>query len=282
MATWDWSYNGVPFGGTSGLDVSTVDGWLDLPDVRTGDTPRSRAHGLYAGLDLAGGRTVRFGGEIHAADQTAAAALLAPLRNATVIQSAEGLLLGTTPGYPTLRLSCRPRRRVQPIRWDSTIGAATFDLEFFAPDPRLYADTASTATVSANPTVTGLTFSATAPFVFGSSTTGNVMNLQNDGNFPCQTWVAQISGGVTPLVLPELVHINSGKRLTFSGATLNLGDVLTVTPKTIYLSSTASRYSWLSPTSQWFDLDPNSSNPVQFLAASGTGSVTVTWRSCWL
>lgn len=278
MAEWDWTYAGVAFGGATGIDVNRVDGWLDLPDVRTADAPRSRANGYYAGLDLAGVRTIRFEIEVIAPDSTAAWALIAPLQNVTVVQAAEQALVGQTPGLPAIRALCRPRRRNTPIEWDRTIGAIRMDLEFQTTNPLLLADTASSAVSALALATTGLTFSAAAPFVFGS-VTGNTIAATNAGNYDAD-WTATFTG---PLVAPELVHVATGKRISLTGANLAAGETLIVdsASRTVKLNGTASRYSWLSTTSQWFTLAPGS-NAVTFLGASGAGNVTLSWRSAWM
>lgn len=280
MATWDWSYNGVAFGGSTGIDVPEVEGWLDLPDIRSYDMPRARQHGLYAGQDLAGGRAVRFRCEVRAADEDAAAALLAPLIDATVVQPTELLLVGTTPGRPAVRLSCRPRRRSPSLRWDSTIGATDVDIEFFATDPHLYADTASTATTGLATGSGGFIVPAVVPWT-SSGGSGSTMSCQNDGNFPAP-WVATFTG---PLVTPTLTHVGTGKQLLLTGvgASIAAGETLIVDSlnHTVLLNGTASRYSWLASASRWFELAPGA-NAVNLTGASGSGTVQIDWRSTWL
>ena len=282
MATWDWSLDGVPFGGTTEINVASVEGWLDLPDVRIGDTPLAGQHGLSMGEDFAGGRTIRFVLETVGADADAAAAIVEAFRAKLVLVAGDDgdiPLVGTTPGYPAMRTLVRPRRRHNPLIWDSSIGAIRTMIEFAAADPRLYADTASSDSTGLATASGGLVFSAVAPFVFGSAGTPNTLECTNDGTFPAP-WVATFTG---PLVAPELLHVPSGKRITLSGATLAAGETLIVDSieHTILLGGTASRYSWLAATSEWFDLDPGS-NDVQFLGASGSGTVTIDWRSTWL
>jgi hypothetical protein len=282
MATWDWTLDGVPFGGTTDINVAEVEGWLDLPDVRIGDSPRAGQHGLTMGEDFAAGRTIRFVIETVAADADAAATIVEALRDKLVFVAGDDgdiPLVGTTPGYPALRTLVRPRRRNNPLTWDSGIGAIRAVIEMIAADPRLYADTASSDSTALSTAVGGLDFSAVAPFVFGSGGTGNTMDCPNDGTFPTP-WVATFTG---PLTAPELVHVDSGYRITLSGGTLLAGETLVVDSleHTILLGGTASRYSWLAASSQWFDLAPGA-NSIMLLGASGSGSVSMAWRSAWI
>lgn len=282
MADWDWSFNGVAFGGTAEIQVAEVSGWLDLPDVRSGDTPRTGKHGLAPGRDLAGGRTIRFSCEVHTGDPTATEAIVAPLRTVLTIGEDEYPLIGQTPGLPALQVMCRPRRRAQPLQWDASIGAARLELEFVATDPLLYDAVESTASTGLGTLTGGLSFPAAAPFVFGTSGSSAVMSCPNDGPFPAP-WTATFTG---PLTAPELVHLESGYRLSFPSAVLAAGESLVVSSKsaTVLLNGTASRYSWLASTSQWFDLQPAAvgTNSVLLLGSAGAGSVTMAWRSAWI
>ena len=282
MADWDWSFNGVAFGGTSSINVSEVSGWLDLPDVRSADTPRAGKHGLAQGRDLAGGRLIRISCEVHTGDPAATEAIVAPLRSVLTIGEDEYPLIGQTPGLPALQVMCRPRRRAQPLKWDASIGAARLELEFVATDPLLYAATESTASTALGTLSGGLSFPAAAPFVFGTSGTSAVMSCPNDGPFPTP-WTATFAG---PLTAPELVHLETGYRMSFPSAVLTAGETLVVSSKTatVLLNGTASRYSWLASTSQWFDLQPSSlgTNSVQLLGSAGSGTVTMAWRSAWI
>jgi len=282
MAVWDWTLDGVPFGGTTEINVASVEGWLDLPDVRIGDSPRAGQHGLSMGEDFAGGRTIRFVVETVGSDADAAAAIVEAFRAKLVFVDGDDgdiPLVGTTPGFPALRTLVRPRRRNNPLTWDSGIGAIRSTIELQAADPRLYADAESSASTGLSAAVGGLVFSAVAPFVFGSGGTGNTMDCTNEGTFPTP-WVATFTG---PLVAPELVHSASGKRVSLTGATLTAGQTLVVDSleHTVMLDGTSSRYSWLAASSQWFDLAPGA-NAVDLLGASGAGSVTMAWRSAWL
>lgn len=279
MDDWEWSYAGVSFGAATGVDVVEVEGWLNLPDVRVGDAPRARRHGMYPGRDLAGGRTVRF--RLAATAETAEALeqLVADLEAVTVFQEVELPLVGQLPGRGARQLWCRPRRRDHPIRWSSVLGADVLDLEFFGSDPRIWAAEVSSVSTGLSIAVGGLSFPASAPFVFGSGGAGSVMSCPNAGTFPAG-WVATFTG---PLVAPGLEHVESGRTVSLSGASLGAGEQLVVDSesRTVLLEGTASRYSWLDPLSRWFDLGPGA-NSVRLVGASGDGWVSMSWRSAWL
>ena len=58
LTPYQLSFNGYTFGSGQPLRVKKIDG-LDLPTVRTGDSGRPREPGLFAGLDVLGGRLDR-------------------------------------------------------------------------------------------------------------------------------------------------------------------------------------------------------------------------------
>jgi len=112
--------------------------------------------------------------------------------------------------------------------------------------------------------------------VFGSAGTGGSISVTNSGNFPAP-WVATIIGPVTNPVLTC-----NGQSVTFNG-TVNAGETLVVDSlgRSVLLNGTASRYSWVAATSQWFEL-PVGVSSVNFGATSGTGTCNFSYRSTWL
>jgi hypothetical protein len=278
MADWDFNLGGVAFGGSTNLDVVSVNGWLNLPDVRSADALRAGGHGMYAGRDLAGGRVIAFDLEVIEATPAATAALLAALEAQLVVRPAEIVLTGELPGRGTWRTLVRPRRRNAPLAYRSVLGHQQVLFEVVASDPRLYSNTLSSVVGTLGTSSGGLTFAASAPFVFGSAGGGGFLDCTNAGTFETPYRVT-FTG---PLVAPSIEHTGQGRKLEFTG-TLAAGETLIVDslPRTVLLGGTASRYGWLTSLSQWFTLDPGPNN-LRFTAASGTGTCQVDYRSAWM
>ena len=273
--------NGVTIGaGTAYRWADWPSGLYSTPPIRTTDTGLPDSHGVTAGLDRLNGRLVAFDVFVRAASRADGEVALAVLEAAFAPSDSETTLDVRITGTPDeYRLYGRPRGVLAPLGRRFINGTARVRCEFMATDPRRYALTESTATTGLATSSGGLAFPALAPFVFGTGGTGNTMSCFNAGTI-ATPWVATFTG---PLVAPELVHNDTGKRLSLTGASLVAGDVLVVDAHdgvhTVIFNG-AARYAWLAATSQWFLLEPGA-NSVVLLGASGAGSVSIAWRSAW-
>ena len=279
MATATLTYNGLPIGLGAGLEVVELEGVYETPDVRTSDVDRSRAHGQWPGVDLLGGRAITATLQANVPlDNPQWAGLQAALR-ATGDELPLVLQLSGFAGGTTVRANCRVRRLAVPVDVDRyQFGVPQVVVEWWATDPRFYADTETSASASVqSPEGVGLTFDATFDLTFGGPLPSGVMNVNNDGNFPAP-WVMDLEG---PLTDPRIEHVTSGATLDLSGV-VQAGQVLRVDSlaRTITVDG-ASRYSWVQPRSQWFDLSPGA-NQVRVAAQAGSGSGTLTFRSAWI
>jgi hypothetical protein len=281
----DLQYDG--FNITSGyLSVVELDGVWSTPDVRTSDADRARQHGQWAGVDLLGGRAITATlqatldpAEINNLDDVQA--LLRPT-------GPERVLAITLPGFcggNQVRALARVRRLAVPVDVERyQFGVPQIVVEFWATDPRFYDVNESTATATVqSPEGFGMTFDATFDLGFGGPLPAGVMTATNYGNFPAP-WVIEIEGPVTN---PRIENVTTGATLRFDGS-VGGGEVLRIDSlaRTVTLGG-ASRYSWLLPSSQWFDLEPGTvSGPgvteVRLAAQSGSGNATLTYRSAWI
>lgn len=272
---------GVTFGaGTSYRWASWPSGLLATPAIRSGDTPRAGSHGIQAGPDLLGGANIVFDLWVLAVTRVAAETAAAELLAAFAPSSVDLPLTVTMSGAPdTYLLYGRPRGAE--CRPDAKFngGVLRVRAEFAATDPRRYSSTEQTASTGLPTAAGGLEFGAVAPFVFGTGGSGGAMSCPNEGTFPTP-WVATFTG---PLVGPVLRLEATGEQVSFSGATVASGQTLVVdsTERTVLLDGTTSRYSWLAPTSRWFELAAGA-NTVTLLGASGAGTVELAWRSAWI
>jgi hypothetical protein len=278
MPDFQWSWNGVPFGDGTQIDLVRVDG-LGSVDLRTNDTDRAGAHGTWWGRSWGRGRSITV--ELEASGSTTAALEVAwsPLLAEFAPSDSLGVLSWQLPGQAARQVAAELRRWAFPIDNEYALGFATLVAEWYAPDPRIYA-AAQTVLSTGLPTLSGgLSFPASAPFVFGTAGAGGSLAASNNGTIETP-WVATFTG---PLVAPAIEHSGQARTLSLSGASLAAGETLVIdsAARTVLLNGTASRYSWLAASSQWFTLEPGA-NALRFTAASGSGTCQIAYRDAWL
>lgn len=271
---WQVELNGLLMGPSTDFPFTVFDPWA-APVVRSGSQERpARSSGSYPGVDDLGERLVaaelRIAGVTYAAVQ-ASRRLLAQAWKLPAVGTVP--LIWMEDDGVKYRLAGKPNLadpRVQPNIPTSA--------RFVASDPRIYLDTLVQVSTTLPTSSGGLTFSASAPFVFGTGGTGGTLDATNLGTHETP-YVIVFTG---PLVAPSLEHVEQGKILSFTG-TLAAGETLVVdsASHTVMLNGTASRYLWLTAASQWFTLEPGA-NGLKFSGGSGAGSVQVSYRHALL
>lgn len=279
---WTFTYNGLTVGGDgSPYQISKLTGLHDSPEVRTADQTRARAHGLFAGTDLLGGRSLMAEIEVVAPhpDET----VWSDFSRALVPgQSDELPLVFQVPGVAggiAIEIGARVRRLSLPVDRSYFFGHGSAAVEFWATDPRIYSQASTTYTVTqAAVSGTGLTFPITFPLSFGGAVSGGQFVASNAGEFEAP-WTATISG---PITNPTLENVTTGQTIAFTG-TVASGETLVISSldRSVMLNGTASRYSWLVVGSSWWQLAPGN-NTVRLAGTSGSGSVSFTCRSAWV
>ena len=281
-ADWEMEYQGFAFGGDSDYAIAQIQGLADLPAITNGDRSRLLRHGLHPGDDFLQGRTVVMAIEVYGADSDELETNIQSLYTALRPAQDEAALVMQIPGLANgakFLIWARPRRRSAPINREWFYNIPVMQVEWAATDPRLYALTESSTIISLPTTSGGLTFSVTPNLTFGSVSTGGEADLSNAGTFQTGP-VVKITGPVTD---PSLENVTTGKTWDYTG-TIASGDYLLVDmeDRTVLLNGTASRYSNLTASSEFWDLEPGT-NTIQFRAAAYTASTaTVTWRSAWV
>jgi hypothetical protein len=273
------TYRGLTIGAGTPWQIQSLSGLEDLPDLRTGDTPRAYRHGAVPGLDLADGRTITLELMVFDSGTGNFAANVEQLKGISSPLADETELVYQLPGRLGRSIRCRPRRRSLPVDLEYSFRKGNAVIELFATDPRIYDEFATSNVIALPSAATGLTFDASAPFVFGSAGTGGTLNVLNQGNTPAP-WFARIDGPVTD---PTLTLAATGQQVRLVG-TVNAGEFLSIDSlaPSVVLNGTASRYSWSAgPGSVWWEL-PVGTSAVQFGATAGTGTCTFTYRSAWL
>lgn len=295
LADWQFSFNGYTFGNTAAVKVSKVDGLGALANVRNGDVSRLRDHGELIGLDVYGGRDVTIDFEAEDAGQSVQSTLSALAAATTVGLTTEQPLWFQLPNYPLLAVLARVRKRALPWDVGYQIGkVAVGSMQFHATDPRIYS-AGKSATVGLPTPNSGMTFPATFPLTFGSTTPGGV-TVTNNGNTEMRPQLV-ITGPVTNPAVSN-GSISGSPTLTFSnpsqsGYTVAAGDQLVVdldTHSILYYvggvssgTAPASRGSWLAYGSTWWNLQPGA-NLVQFNSqdsVSVAGTVTVDYADAY-
>lgn len=282
MIDWTFIYNGLTVGGSGNpYNLIKINGFHDAPDVRTADTERARAHGMFAGTDYLGGRSITAEIEVVAphpdeADWSAFSRAFVPG------DTAESTLKAQIPGVAggiEVQVGARVRRLALPIDRDYLFGHGSAMVEFFCTDPRIYSVAQTLVSIDqAAISGSGLTFPATFPLSFGGAVSGGLGVATNAGEFSAP-WVGTITG---PVDNPRIENVATGQVLSFTGS-LSAGQTLVISSldRSVLLSGTASRYSWLNFGSSWFDLAPGT-NTIRFAGTAGTGNLQLTFRSVWI
>jgi hypothetical protein len=273
--------NGLTIGaGTSYRWASWPAGLFDTPAIRSADAPRAQQHGVLPGLDWMGALDLAFDVVVMGTSRSDGETKLLALLAAFAPSASEATLDVRVTGSPAeYRLYGRTRGAVSAAGRQFINGKALVHCAFRATDPRRYSTTQQTASTGLASAGGGFIVPAVVPWSGGSGGTGSTMSCPNNGTFAAP-WVATFTG---PLVSPTLTHVATGKQLIFSTGSIASGETLVVDSKnkTVMLNGTASRYSWLSGASRWFDLDPGA-NSVNLTGASGAGTVQLAWRSAWV
>lgn len=271
-------YRGVLLGEGSAFSIASVEGLLDLPDVRNSDRVRLLRHGLAPGSDWLGGRVFTITLELYAADNAALTAAVNALGTAFAVGELADLtfqipgVAGGTMG----KISARCRRRQLPVNLEYLYRIPLATIEMAAPDPLLYSASATTVNIPLAVPTGGLTFPATFPLVFGTTGTFGSVNVTNSGNANSAP-TFRVYGPVTN---PSLTNYTSGTTFTV-GITLASGEFLDIdmSARTVLLGGTGNRYSYVTAPN-WWELVPGV-NEVRFTASTGSSSTDMTFRSAW-
>jgi hypothetical protein len=275
------SYNGLITGPGTDVQLLGIDGLLGSPPTRQNDIAKARDHGSYAGLDVFDERV--FGLDyLIVRPSVAMEVIRAQLAAAYTLISDPTMQLQLQillPGWVSARqITCRPTAFPMPLDPWFSYNKIEAKIQMTAADPFVYDSILQTIGPVGLPTPSsGLTFPATAPFVFGASTGGSA-SLINVGNFAAP-FVVTING---PLTNPRFQ--NAAGQFVALNLTLAIGDVLVIdmAAKTILLNG-VSRQNAIITGSSWFGL-PVGTSSLSFSSsdsAAVTGTFTVTFRSVW-
>lgn len=277
------SYNGLTFGAGTDIQVSEIDGLRALPAIRSGDVPRARQDGDWAGLNYLDERIITIDMEIFAPQtqtfESAVASVAAAFQNITDPTAQLPLEFYFRGWLESRRMLCRPTKAATPV--DSTFGFqhAKPVVELTANDPLLYSSTLHSVSTGLPSPTTGLTFPVTFPATFGSSSGGS-MSATNLGNYATAP-VITITGPVTN---PVVTFVASG---AFMKLNLTLGPtdtlVIDMGARTVTLNGTASRYNTIVTGSSWWTIPPGtwSIGVASSDSTAVAATFTTQWRDAW-
>ena len=245
------------------VDFVGIDGLGDIPEVISADRPRLRRHGIIAGDDFLGARTITVR---YIFDQASWVDDLARMRRAFQPCTEELPLQFRVPGvagmpedtWDARTVMARVRRRSIPTTLEFRMGLAFADVQFICTDPRIYGGTV-TNEVFLPVSINGLAFNAAFPMSFGGNNVSGSMSFNNEGDFATE-WTATIRNACTN---PRIINNTTGAYLQFN-TTLVDGETLSIDSqnRTATLNGVASRYYTISVGSTWFDLPPGNTDLV--------------------
>jgi hypothetical protein len=277
---WQQEYNGLLLGADSGYELISASEFLGYPNARTGTLPRFAAHGAVAGKHTLPEKNFTVKWDIFASSSADFETKRRDVERAFAVRTLPTdiiPLIYQIDGKKRM-IDCRPLRLSLPLDLDTALGYTEWAVHFEAADPFAVSYEEYSSNFTVGTTTSGLAFPLVFPLIFGAGT-GNSASIENDGTAPA-TWRAEITGS-TPN--PKIIHLESGNFIELVGFTVAPGDVLEIDSKnkTILLNGTASRRSFMTNASRWFDLQPGA-NTIQFSSGGvTTGSLTIYWRDTY-
>lgn len=279
---WQFEYNGFVFGhGENGVDLISLTGIEDMPELRVSDQFKARAHGSVDGPQYSEDRVINITFDIITDGPESLRQVVDEFKRATPVQHFETPLVFQMPGAGKRQVNARVRRRNILVERNFSIGHTQGTIQFVCTDPRVYSGGAfglKTMTTGSGTTTGGLTFPHGFPHGFGFSSPGSI-SVNNAGNVSAP-WKGVMTG---PLINPILDLAGTTGRLSLNDFTVQEGQTLHFDSanRTVMLNNTASRYSALD-VSRWFDLPVGTSTLQLSSAAGSTGSFQIFYRDAYM
>ena len=275
VATWNFEFNDLTFG-TDDYGVRKVEG-LDPPETRTDLIEKAEDHGSFVFARYLTHRTITIEGDLVGDPNNGFEDKVTDLRAAMIPQESVSPLTFLIPGAVEKVVYAKPIRCSFPIDVAYGLGTCEWAVQLVAEDPRIYSSELFATTLV--PLVEfGIGFDVAFDLDFGGAT-GNTASAINEGTFPTPP-ITRIDGPVTN---PKVTNVTVDKFLRVE-LEVPVGQYLILDhqARTVKLGGTASRYSQLTPDSEWWQLAPGD-NDLRFDGEGEGGSTlaTVSWRSAW-
>lgn len=277
---YDFEYDGLLLVGDGAREFMSCN-VMDSPEIRVSDRVRGQLDGEFQGTDYYAGRTFVLTVEVWGENESQFLSSYRDLQAKVRLQRTEIPLAFRLPGWETdLFINCKPRAVSGPmINLEFGFYRGEVAVQFHATDPRIYSLTELTGQALIMSTSDGMEFNLVFDLSFGGLSVSNSILATNTGSYETP-WEAVITG---PITNPKIEHVEQGKTLEFAG-TLAADEFLVIQSKpraNILLGGTASRYSWLLDSSQWFMLTPGL-NTIRFQGSTvGSPTMDFSWRSAW-
>jgi len=261
---------GIPF-----VDVDRVVG-LDSAPYRETIRDHEGTDGGFIDAEFETGRDLSIEGTAYASVTTSETYFDSLKGNYAPVTSPIPLVL-KAPGVAERVIFVKPRG--VKYDWDTArrIGASPVQFLMYAEDPRIYDNLLNNIVIPfGGSATTGYAFSYGFNLSFGATVPPNGQFIINSGNRPTPALLT-ITG---PVVDPRITNDTDGKVLPFS-ITLLGGDTLVIdlAARTVVLNGTTNRRSSML-SSDWF-LFRAGSTFIRFGGASGSGTLTVSYRNAW-
>ena len=276
--------------GTS-LVVTNLAGWYGLPSVTSNDVDRALVDGQAAGPKVLGARDLTLEGYVIGQTRTTRPTIVKAIDDLVALANRRDMSTFTV-SDPWLGIGRQAEIRAVgalehtwngPWAWHYTVPLRAYD-------PRLYESgdgntvtltprQSGTGRVYVNPDPTVNNIRGPYPWEYASKDTGHSAQVVNDGNLPA------------PLLLTYRGSLGDSRvQLVGAGSDAVLlsavGDGVTIYVNSETLTAWADggygRPAYIKAGSRPLTLPPGFNGRISLYAPSGTGSVTVTWRSAWL
>lgn len=278
---YQFKFGSFSFGAGTPYAILDVDGLESLSDLRTQDDNQGYNDGMYSGRDFLGGRTITFTINTFAGNGKSAQQNYNLLQQALAPQQS-----GTTdlnfllsPTDTEMLIDARVRTRRTLIDPEYTYGFIRSQITMFAPDPRYYTATATTASLSPSAPL-GRTYNKTYNVVYGGGSIGSSTAIVNNG-----WWTTYPTITITgPVSNPTIGNITTGQYITFNYNVANTDTlVIDLAQRLVTLNGSAAR-NLIAGNSQWFGAAPGTSNFyfTGLNALVGTTTCSVTYRSAYV
>lgn len=276
---WQYEYKGLLLGADTPFELQQFIGLTSIAPVRSGTVPRFGRHGGVPGRHYLDTKQLMATWDIF--DPTCGANFRTyrdQLQQAfhPIEDPADRTpFVWKLPNRDKLRMYLRPIELNTPMdqAFSQYFGAA--NVRFEAADPFVYSNDEFSATLEMAYSTGGLEFPLEFPLAFGEGSVVPTNTAYNGGIAPAY-FRAEVYGYAED---PAIEHVETGKVLHFPELVVPAGKTLIIDSRTRQVTiDGASRRSYMSIGSRWFDLAPGT-NTLRFAAGDTTnGFARVYWR----
>lgn len=257
------------------VDINRVTG-LDSPPFRETTRDHEGADGGFLDAEFESGRDVILEGILYA-DATTMEAYLDDIKENYAPVTDPIPFYIKPPGVDERVIFVKSRGARYDWATLRRLGMTEIQFLLYAEDPRIYDNVLMNTVIPfGGQATTGFGFDFGFDLSFGASVPPDGAFIINSGNRPTPL-IFTISG---PVVDPRIINDAESKSMNFS-ITLGASDVLVIdtSNKTVLLNGSTNRRNALL-TQDWFFLNVGSTF-IRFGGASGTGTLSVSYRNAW-